>query len=469
MRSVAAVSLAILGSIVAASSQAPTSPSLVIRGGMLLDPVTVRLRPAAEVVIDNGRVTSVSPQLVELPVDAKVIDAAGAILVPGLADLDVHGLPGPTTDFDYYASASLATGVTGFVTEAWSSWSKDQKGRASSGEVVSPLLYLGSPEVVSARLAANSALPDLASYRAPTVVSDPAQASAAVASLKSAGIDWVRIRGDVPAATARALIAAARRSGLRTMVLAGSTPLAAALSLRPDVVLGLGLFGQVPAAQGANSSSPPDPNALNAAANDSWRRARDADVISSATRLAKSAPGTAIAPQFLLNNQSGGIDLAESGLDLTRALDLLPKARRQELEAKWKEVARKPQPDLRAAWRRQQLFVKAWAGAGGKLAVASGAGDAGWPVPGFAVHYEAALLVAAGVSRADALRAALAGDLFGASKAWTKGARADFFVVEGSPVDDLANLARIRLVVRRGEVLEPARLLADARRAIRER
>jgi hypothetical protein len=465
MRRNPAVWLAVVGNIAVVCSQAPAP--LVIRGATPLDVAAGGARSPATVVIENGRVISVSTEpAAPLPADARVVDATGAFIIPGLADLEVHATPGATIDFDYYATASLACGVTDLVIDARSGWSKDQKLRASAGEIMSPQLFLRGPDLVSARPGPNSGVPDLARYTTPMLVSDPAQAAGVVATLKAAAVDWVRIRGDVPANTATAVVAAARRAGLRTMTVTGGTSLIDALSTRADVVLGLGAFGQTTASNGA---TPRDADALAATVVASWARARDADVVGLARRLAKASPGRVIAPQFLLNARMAGINPAEGPLDVRRALELLPRPRRQELEASWKRVANKSSPESRAAWRQQQLFVKTWAEAGGTLAVASGAGDVGWPIPGFAVHHEAALLVAAGLSTSDALRAATAGDLFGASRAWTRGSGADFFVVDGNPLDDLSNLSRIRLVVRRGEVLEPARLLADAARAIRAR
>jgi len=98
--------------------------------------------------------------------------------------------------------------------------------------------------------------------------------------------------------------------------------------------------------------------------------------------------------------------------------------------------------------------------------------SSGYNVPGAGVHRELAMLVAAGLSPADAVRAATvncaelvgAGDTLGQIAA---GFKADLIAVDGDPLARVADLQRISLVVRGGEVVEREQLLAQARRAIR--
>jgi imidazolonepropionase-like amidohydrolase len=96
----------------------------------------------------------------------------------------------------------------------------------------------------------------------------------------------------------------------------------------------------------------------------------------------------------------------------------------------------------------------------------------GYNVPGAGVHRELAMLVAAGLSPAAAIRAATVNcaDLVGAGKTLGQiavGFKADLIAVEGDPLAKIEDLQRITLIVRGGEVLERQQLLAQARRAIR--
>jgi imidazolonepropionase-like amidohydrolase len=122
------------------------------------------------------------------------------------------------------------------------------------------------------------------------------------------------------------------------------------------------------------------------------------------------------------------------------------------------------------AWEAKRRFVAAANQAGGTIGVASGAGKNGWPVPGLSVHHELALLVAAGLTPAEAIRAATMGAAatLGSSRTLGQvqpGAAADLLIVEGDPLADITALRKITHVLRAGEVLDPKALLAQARRA----
>ena len=83
--------------------------------------------------------------------------------------------------------------------------------------------------------------------------------------------------------------------------------------------------------------------------------------------------------------------------------------------------------------------------------------------PGFSLHDELGLLVDAGLSRADALRAATINPaiFMGAEKtAGTigPGKNADLVLLDANPLDDVANTKRIAAVVARGRFLDRAAL-----------
>ena len=96
----------------------------------------------------------------------------------------------------------------------------------------------------------------------------------------------------------------------------------------------------------------------------------------------------------------------------------------------------------------------------------------GYNIPGVGIHRELALLVAAGLTPADAIRAATVnsaemvggGAVLGQIRA---GFHADLFAVEGDPLQKIDDLQRIKLIVRAGEVLERQDLLTQARHAAR--
>jgi imidazolonepropionase-like amidohydrolase len=89
-------------------------------------------------------------------------------------------------------------------------------------------------------------------------------------------------------------------------------------------------------------------------------------------------------------------------------------------------------------------------------------------MPGEAIHRELGLLVEAGLTPLDAIRAATAwaSAALGAGAASFKvGGTADFFGAKGDPLQNIGDLTNITTLVRAGEVLDREELLKQARRA----
>ena len=103
------------------------------------------------------------------------------------------------------------------------------------------------------------------------------------------------------------------------------------------------------------------------------------------------------------------------------SLALLPEGRRAALVA---DLAKLPKPEVataRRAWTSQAAFLKQFVRAGGKVAAGTGFELRGYPVPRIGLHSELAALVRAGLTPADALRAATvtAAELVGAKPGMT--------------------------------------------------
>ena len=107
----------------------------------------------------------------------------------------------------------------------------------------------------------------------------------------------------------------------------------------------------------------------------------------------------------------------------------------------------------------------ALAGAGCTVVAGS---DAPFPhlVPGFSLHDELSLLVDAGLEPAAALASAtsVAADVLGLTGAGriTPGSVADMVAVGGDPLDDICVLSDVRLVLRRGRIVDFEALEATA-------
>ena len=142
-------------------------------------------------------------------------------------------------------------------------------------------------------------------------------------------------------------------------------------------------------------------------------------------------------------------------------------------------------PDIAAVWERfphrtgevadrldrqrsvntMKRVLGALAGAGCTVVAGS---DAPFPhlVPGFSLHDELSLLVDAGLEPAAALASAtsVAADQLGLDDAGriTPGSVADMVAVGGDPLDDICVLSGVRLVLRRGRIVDFDALVASA-------
>lgn len=124
-------------------------------------------------------------------------------------------------------------------------------------------------------------------------------------------------------------------------------------------------------------------------------------------------------------------------------------------------------PEVEAAERTVELPEEAWLTAllhEARIPILAGT-DAGVPfsLPGWSLHEELELLVAAGLTPAEALEAATRGpaEYLGRTEELGTievGKRADLVLLQGNPLDDIRNTRAIEAVILGGELLDRAAL-----------
>ena len=196
----------------ALSAQEDRRP-LVILHATVIDPATSSAQPDRAVVVRGHRITEVAPAAnFQTPGEAHVVDATGQFLIPGLWDMHVHSVFGDwfPGGRDVILPLFIANGVTGV---------RDMGGELSvllgwrtaiaAGTLVGPRMVVAGPML-------DGYLADGKSMRFPSSVpvTSPADAVAAVRSLASQHVDFIKVQSEVPHDAYLAAAAEAHRLGL---------------------------------------------------------------------------------------------------------------------------------------------------------------------------------------------------------------------------------------------------------------
>jgi len=440
-----ALALAALGTLYASQGAPPeTRPAVLVTGARILDAARGRYLAPAAILVEGGRITSVTPELPSpLPAGATHVKADGSVVVPGL--LDAHAWAAPTADLeaDYFYLMGLAHGVTSCrVLNARTNWAVAQRGRAASGVVLAPRLW------TSGRGINQGASPDRWLFDAPDAAAAAGEASRQVA----AKVDWIAGYEALGPESYAALVAAGRRAGVRVSGRPGASSMADLAAAGVASIETLAFPLKAAAAPG----------------DDPWPASGAKELANLQARLVRAR--VTIVPMM-----AGAMARAFPDEVLKDpAFALLPAARRAALEGRLKRVAPGDVAKAKRSWASQAAFLARFVKAGGRVAAGTGFEFGGYPVPGAGLHRELAALVRAGLTPAEALRAAIVSgaELVGArpgAAGLAPGSQADFIVVKGDPLARIDDLSAISHVVRAGDVLDPKALLAVAQRAVAPR
>jgi imidazolonepropionase-like amidohydrolase len=167
---------------------AEDQPALALTHVAVFDGTGRPLRSDQTVIITNRRITIIAPAAsVKLPQDARVIDAHGKFLIPGLWDMHVHiaGLNAdPAWSKQVLLPLLLANGITGVRDmggnlEALLAWKQE----IESGALLGPHIVAAGPFLVAGGKKSPEQYP----------VSNADEARAAVRDLKRHGADFIKI------------------------------------------------------------------------------------------------------------------------------------------------------------------------------------------------------------------------------------------------------------------------------------
>jgi imidazolonepropionase-like amidohydrolase len=425
----------------------PAAPDgIALVGGTLIDGTGGPPLRDAAIVARRGRIESVGPRSgFELPRKTREVDVSGGWIIPGLIDAHAHLSPAAS----WAPARYLAWGVTTV---------RDVHGGLNS---VLALRKRLNSAATGLRVYAAGAMIDgvPATYTDALGVNGEKEARKAVDRLVSLGVDLVKVYTRVDALLLRGILDEARAFSLRVTGHLGMTD--AVTAARAGMSSIEHLSGVPEAASGR-------PSSLYAAHyrgffpgwtafERSWANLDSAALTRVAVQLAETK--VMLVPTLVLHETLRYLNDPAPLRDPN--LQDVPEAQRREWDiegmisrAGWTDS------DFEAFQRSspmQDLFLRAFAAAGGRIATGTDAANQ-LLVPGYSEHREMELLVRAGLSPREALRAATRNGavLLGADSLGllAPGKVADLVVLSKDPLVDIRNTRTIKAIMSRGHLLD---------------
>lgn len=443
-----------------AARGALTSGDLVIRNVSVVPMVSDTVIRDAAVHVRDGRITFVGPARdLRVPQGARVVDGGGGYLMPGLADMHTHLFSDGDEVPDSAGAAELgvmvANGVTAVRFMIGTPEQLALREAVRSGTVTGPQLWVASPQLTG-RASENA-----------IVTTTDAEAREAVRRVKREGYDFVKLTLFLTPPVWESIIHEAAQQRIPVVG-----------HVEPDVgVMRAAAAGQQlehldSFLEAALADSAPMKTSLTQGRIFTMRNWPSLDFIDArkvdqlAGAVARS--GVYIGPTQNVFNTAFG---SGESLDTIQARQDFrhwpPRLREGYLRAHARYWAA-ANDSLKSPKRRAKYvavrnqFVKALQDSGGKLIAGSDTPE--WfHLYGFGLHRELGAMVRAGLTPYQALVTATRNpaDYLGASAHWgtiEPGKRADLVLVNGNPLEDIANTARIRGVAIGGRWLDRATL-----------
>jgi imidazolonepropionase-like amidohydrolase len=401
----------------------------------------------AAIVVRGGRIESVGERAgFQLPKKTREVDVSGRWIIPGL--IDAHAHLGPSAS--WARPRYLAWGVTTVRDMHGGMVSLSQlRKRRDTGSPEGPRVYVAGAMI--------DGLPT--TYPDAIGVSGESEARKGVDKLVTAGADLIKVYTRIDPPLLRAIIDEARAFNLSV---AGHLGMTDAVTAAKSGIAAIEHMSGVPEAASSSPSSLFTAHYRGFFPGWTAFERRWADLDSAALRRVAQRLAEAkvtIIPTLVLHETFSRMD--ERGSMRDPALQDVPEERQREWDvpglisrAGWTE-------DDFSAFRRsrsrQDLFLRMFAAAGGRIAAGTDASTQ-LLVPGYSEHREMELLVRAGLTPREALRAATRNGavLLGADSLGllAPGNAADLVVLSKDPLVDIRNTRAIQSVMARGHLLD---------------
>jgi imidazolonepropionase-like amidohydrolase len=393
-------------------NQAAPSQLLVFNHVTVIDMTGAPPQADMTVVIQGTRIIAIGrSSKIRIARAARVIDATGKYLIPGLWDMHTH-LGDDEFDRNSYLRLFIANGVTGIRIMDGAPEHHLWRREVESGMLLGPRMLIASRAI---------GFSDLSNI-------SPRQVRREVRKAQQEGADFIKVHDNVLRESYVALLDEAKRFGLPVE---GHVP----ASITAE------------AASNAGQKSVEHFTGLDEAKSDESK----AEALSAVFRK----NGTRLCPTLIMRSNYASLDDASLAND--PRLRYVKPAWRKRWLSMTKEAVNTPPGE----WSKRKELIrkeKALVGKMQKAGVRILAGtDDGNPysIPGFSLHDELAMLVEAGLTPMQALQAATYNaakffDKLDSMGTVEKGRLADLILLDADPLENINNTARINAVVVNG-------------------
>jgi len=426
----------------------PKDRVIALEGATLIDGAGGAPKQDALIIIRNGHVETIARvNEISIPKSAERINLAGKTIIPGLIDAHAHVER-------WAAGRYVAWGVTTV---------RDLHGGTDEVLALRNDMNLGS--ILGPRMFSAGAMIDgtPTTYPNATGVVTPDQARRAVDQHAVAGVDYLKVYTKITPNLLRPLIDEAEKLRLPVAAHLGKTD--ALTAARAGVVSIEHMAGVVQAATGDPAYANAHNNFLTGWTTEEkgWAGLDSSAIARTARALAQTK--VAIVPTLVVHDMLARLDnpilLTRPGME-----DVPPSAESVRSVASLLRRTGWRSDDFaafRRSRRRQDQFVREYKRAGGAIAAGTDAANQ-LLIPGYSLHEEMSLLVAAGLTPLEAITAAtrrgaqlLRADSLGFL---APGKVADLVVLNGNPAGNIAATRSIAMVMIRGRIIRPDSLRA---------
>jgi imidazolonepropionase-like amidohydrolase len=401
------------------------------------------LQSGVIIIVKNDRIEALgTADEVTIPRRMRRLELTGKYLIPGLIDAHVHAAPWTLDRF-------LAHGVTSV---------RDVHGHLDSILRLRERANLNA--ITSPRIFSAGAMIDAppATYPNALVVTGSNEARKAVDQLAVKGVDYVKVYTHMTPELLRAVTDEAKTFGLNVTAHLGVTD---ALTAGDMGIKAIEHMSGIPEAALSDNASLIQAHRAGffagwTAFEKAWARTDSASLARVASRLV--ADKVTLVPTLVLHDTFSRLD--DPALAQWDALEAVPDSEM----VKWNVPgmitrAGWTAPDFeafRASRANQDLFVRLFRAAGGRVVAGSDAANQ-MLVPGASLIRELELLVHVGFTPTDALLAATrdAATLLGADSlgALVQGRMADLVILGRDPTSDISNLRSVEQIMVRGHLM----------------